>query len=148
MRRRERATALGWDIWIIIALTLVRVRMSLRRRGLGKTLAKLTESSVANSKSSDPEHSDGHAITRAVSAVSAFLPGRWRCLEQACALYAVLRRCGLSPTLRIGVSPFGFRAHAWVELNGLSLEENTDFLRTLRTFPLPTDERFSNRSQA
>ena len=64
-----------------------------------------------------------------------FYPGRARCLEQSLALYVLLRRRGVPAELKLGVQPYPFNAHAWVELNGSPLNER---LETVRQFvPLP-----------
>lgn len=62
-------------------------------------------------------------LARRVAGAAAFFPGRARCLEQAVALYVVLRRAGHPAALRIGVQPVPFRAHAWIELDGEPLFE-------------------------
>jgi hypothetical protein len=58
-----------------------------------------------------------------------FYPGRARCLEQSLALYVLLRRRGVAAALRIGVQPYPFSAHAWVELNGVPLSERPEAIQ-------------------
>jgi hypothetical protein len=60
---------------------------------------------------------------RAVATAAAFFPGRAVCLEQAVVLFIVLRRRGHPAALRIGVQPYPFQAHAWIELDGRPLFE-------------------------
>jgi hypothetical protein len=62
-------------------------------------------------------------LARRVAGAAAFFPGRARCLEQAVALYVLLRRGGYAAALRIGVQPVPFQAHAWIELDGEPLFE-------------------------
>lgn len=54
------------------------------------------------------------------------LPGN--CLSRSLVLWWQLRRRGLSPALRLGVSLDGgtFAAHAWVELDGRVLNDTAD----------------------
>jgi hypothetical protein len=37
--------------------------------------------------------------------------------------------------LRLGVNPFPFQAHAWVEYRGIALNEDAELLRFYSTFP-------------
>lgn len=74
-------------------------------------------------------------IARAVATAAAFYPGRAQCLEQSLALYLLLRRRGIPAELRIGVQPFPFVAHAWVEHDGHAVNEQDDFVTRLATFP-------------
>ncbi len=50
------------------------------------------------------------------------------CLERSLLLWSLLRRRGFSGTIRIGVSNKAeqFKAHAWVELNGVVLNDRPD----------------------
>jgi hypothetical protein len=70
-----------------------------------------------------------------VAGVAAFMPGRVRCLEQSLALFALLRHLGIDAAFRIGVRPYGFFAHAWVECNGRPIDEHPETLRSI--VPLP-----------
>jgi hypothetical protein len=64
-----------------------------------------------------------------VEAVAAVIPGTTPCLARAIALEAVLVGAGHAAELRIGVAPREGRdrlaAHAWVELDGVPLEQGT-----------------------
>ena len=44
------------------------------------------------------------------------------------ALYVLLRRRGIGAELRLGVQPYPFNAHAWVELNGVALNEEPEII--------------------
>lgn len=74
-------------------------------------------------------------IARQVATAAAFYPGRAQCLEQSLALYILLRRRGVGAQLRIGVQPFPFVAHAWVEHRGRPVNEQEDFVTRLAPFP-------------
>ena len=74
-------------------------------------------------------------IARGVAVAAAFFPGRAICLEQSVALYLLLRRWGHPATLRVGVQPYPFLAHAWVELGGAPLLENDDDMVKFVAFP-------------
>jgi hypothetical protein len=73
--------------------------------------------------------------TRRVTRVAAFFPGRALCLEQSLALFALLRRRGVPVELRLGVQPFPFAAHAWIEFAGRPVNEQEDFVAKLAPFP-------------
>jgi hypothetical protein len=70
-----------------------------------------------------------------VAIAAAFYPGRAQCLEQSLALFLLLRRRAMPVELRIGVQPFPFTAHAWVEHNGRPVNEQEDFVTRLAPFP-------------
>ena len=54
--------------------------------------------------------------------------GRSDCFLQAITLAVALRRRGHDATLCIGLLKFPFRAHAWVELDGVVLTDTVDFV--------------------
>lgn len=72
---------------------------------------------------------------RRVATAAAFYPGRAQCLEQSLALFVLLRRRGIAADLKIGVKPFPFTAHAWVEHEGHAVNEVDDFVANLAPFP-------------
>lgn len=74
-------------------------------------------------------------VVRSVTVAAAFFPGRAICLEQSVASYVLLRRYGHPADLRVGVQPYPFRAHAWVEVNGGPVLENEDDLVKFLPFP-------------
>jgi len=108
------------------------VRASLRLLGFRRTvrLAKLAAGRGARRPAGTPTD-----CARAIATAAAFFPGRAVCLEQSLALYVVLRRRGHSGVLRLGVQPYPFLAHAWVELDGTPLFENQDALSKFIPFP-------------
>jgi hypothetical protein len=78
------------------------------------------------------------------------LPGPWHytCLKRAAVLYALLRRAGTAPELRIGVrrEPDGkLAAHAWLVREGHPLlepgGEHVGSFQVLASFPEPTPDR-------
>jgi hypothetical protein len=68
---------------------------------------------------------------------TAFYPGRSKCLEQAVASYILLRRRGVPVDLRMGVQPYPFFAHAWLELNGAPLTESPEVISRFALMPDP-----------
>ena len=114
----------------LAVLTLTRA--SLRALGVRRTLRvvrRLGGRRVGSAKGT-PERA-----ARSVTLAAAFFPGRAVCLEQSLALYLLLRRGRHPVELRIGVQPYPFEAHAWVELDGRPLFENEDALSKYVAFP-------------
>lgn len=75
------------------------------------------------------------AVVHSVAVAAAFFPGRAICLEQSVACYVLLRRYGHPALLKVGVQPYPFRAHAWVEVGGRPVLENEDELVKFVPFP-------------
>lgn len=57
------------------------------------------------------------------------------CLERSLTALWFLRRAGIAAELRLGVAPYPFQSHAWVELEGRPVNDFKEFLT--RFFPLP-----------
>ena len=68
---------------------------------------------------------------------TAFYPGRSKCLEQALAGFILLRRRGVAVQLRLGVQPYPFYAHAWLELDGAPVTESPEVVATFALMPDP-----------
>lgn len=117
-----------WSL-LVLATGLPIVAGTLRVRGLGRTrlwLERLSESGSVHAASSD----DLQAAQRL--AQLAAIAGRRgaitaTCLRQSLLVYALLRRRGLAPELKLGVRKQGdaLDAHAWVELQGVALGQAT-----------------------
>jgi hypothetical protein len=114
-------------------MLLAFVDLSLRAFGLRRTVRAMSrllgsgEHSVRPGLIQDAAH--------VVATAGAFYPRRALCLEQSLVLYWVLRRRGAEVQLRVGVQPFPFTAHAWVEHNGQPINEQEDFVTQLAPFP-------------
>jgi len=124
------------------AFTLLWIRLSLRLRGLAWTvrtsraLGVKSETQFASSAEISSVVLD--EIARRVAVAGAYFPGRARCLEQSLTLQHVLRKRGIAAELCLGVQPYGFAAHAWVEYRGRPLNESGEMVRSLsRMPPLP-----------
>jgi hypothetical protein len=79
--------------------------------------------------------------------VNAAVRNLWRratCLEKSLAIWSLLGRQGVASQLRIGARNDNgkFEAHAWVEHNGIAINEPENLHRHYATFdtafPLPT----------
>lgn len=75
-------------------------------------------------------------VVHRVDLAAAFFPARARCLERSFALHVCLGRCGIPTTVRLGVQPYPFAAHAWVELDGEPIGESPDSIALFRALPI------------
>jgi hypothetical protein len=105
-------------------LLLVATDVALRTLGYARTLrlARRLSPRVTVEPSAQLIDQTLHQILKA----TAFYPGRSLCLEQSIVGYVLLRRAGLAVELRLGVQPYPFSAHAWVELNGVPITESPE----------------------
>lgn len=69
----------------------------------------------------DPRLRD--ALNRRVRTAAAWLPFQVACLAQSLTVIEILRRHGLDATLRVGIYPYPFSAHAWAECGGQPVNE-------------------------
>jgi len=74
-------------------------------------------------------------VAQAITMAGALFPGRALCLQQATALYCRLRWRGVPVSLRIGVQPHPFEAHAWVECLGSPIHEDREKLKRFVRLP-------------
>jgi hypothetical protein len=110
------------------AVLLPSISLSLRLRGFKKTKealqARLTSSSVQCSL--PPDHRAVLQQTcRMLTAAVHYSFLHHTCLAQSLTLWYLLENKGLSADLRVGVrkSSQAFEAHAWVEYQGIALNE-------------------------
>ncbi|HSL71115.1 MAG TPA: lasso peptide biosynthesis B2 protein [Longimicrobiales bacterium] len=121
-RLRPRAPSVFTSFAMIAATDL-----ALRRLGFARSVAIARR--LAGKRAERPEaRSLTAAVCNRVALAGVFYPGRARCLEQSLALYVLLRRRGVPAQLRLGVQPYPFNAHAWVELDGVALNETAETL--------------------
>jgi hypothetical protein len=75
------------------------------------------------------------ASSRNIAVAASALPFSARCLERSLCLLFLALQAGGDAVLRIGVLPFNFNAHAWVEYKGAPVNDDVEFLRLFRPFP-------------
>lgn len=107
-------------------LTLIGVVIGLRLLGLRRSLAAARRLVRAVPPVVIPNADFLTQTVRKVDTAAAFFPWRALCLEQSFALFILLRRAGVPVRLRIGVQPYPFAAHAWVEYQGEPVGESYD----------------------
>ncbi|HET6232338.1 MAG TPA: lasso peptide biosynthesis B2 protein [Longimicrobiaceae bacterium] len=118
----------------LCALTLLAVRARLKLRGFGRSIAWARRAAGTGAMGgARAEMVESTAYRVAVAA--AFFPGRAVCLEQSLALYVLLRRRGVPAQLALGVQPYPFTAHAWVELDGEPVNEDRETVDKFQRLP-------------
>lgn len=115
-------------------LQLGVTRFAVRRVGFARTLRAIRSLSTTR-RARRITQQEANRVAEEIARAAAFYPGRARCLEQSLVLYFCLRRRGVAAELRIGVQPYGFRAHSWVEYEGVPVNENGEVVRAVVPFP-------------
>jgi hypothetical protein len=75
-------------------------------------------------------------LARHVAYASTWCPFRSECLEQSVFLLWFLRGRGVRAELCLGVLQYPFKAHAWVEVDGIPVNEHADRISHYRRFRL------------
>ncbi|HET6764919.1 MAG TPA: lasso peptide biosynthesis B2 protein [Longimicrobiaceae bacterium] len=117
------------------AAMLLRVRMRLKLRGFGPSVSWARRAAAGRGPRAPV---DGGMVERTayrVAVAAAFFPGRAVCLEQSLALYVLLRRRGVPAELALGVQPYPFTAHAWVEVDGEPVNEDRETVDKFQRMP-------------
>jgi hypothetical protein len=116
----------------LIAVMGVAARMG----GIGRAMRFATRLGGERPIETDSARADDltSATVQAVVMAAAFYPRRALCLEQSLALYVLLRRRGIDAALKLGVQTIPFSAHAWVEVNGVPVNEKQGHIEQLATF--------------
>lgn len=100
----------------LCCLMLFVVKAALYVHGFSWTLASIRKRTHLLREHKQATRTEAIAvIERRVALAGALYPGRAACLEQSLVLYYLLRRLTFPARLRLGVQPYPFLAHAWVE---------------------------------
>jgi Transglutaminase-like superfamily len=65
-------------------------------------------------------------VCDAVNLACSWYPKRALCLQRSAVTTFLLRSCGVPAQMVIGAQKLPFKAHAWVEVDGLAVNERTD----------------------
>jgi transglutaminase superfamily protein len=134
-----------------VVVLLPAISLSLKMRGFRATQQALQNFSFSRGKEkgSGQRVTDGERVKLAVQMVNAAARhglGRSSCLERSLALWWLLHQEGIASSVRIGARKTDgkFEAHAWVELEGVALNEPQQEHRHYATFdaafPLQSSE--------
>ncbi len=111
-------------------LALPLVAAALRCCGLKRlqTVLNYGRTGAADLPVSAPGMEQARVTARLVQASARHCLFRPNCLQQSLVLWWLLRRQGVAGELRIGVRPevTGLEAHAWVEFQGVPLNDGAD----------------------
>jgi hypothetical protein len=109
--------------------------VSLRVFGYARTLRAARR--LAGERSAQRSRELMQQTLHNILVATAFYPGRSKCLEQAMAGFVLLRRRGVAVDIRLGVQPYPFCAHAWLELDGAPVTESPELVATFALLPDP-----------
>lgn len=114
----------------LLMLALPLVSLALRLAGYKRTLRVVEWLSGHNAPRAASQHDldAAHRLAQLAAIAGRRGPVQATCLRQALVVYGTLRRRGLEPQLKFGVrrENDGIGAHAWVQLEHLSLDAATD----------------------
>ena len=125
LRRYRALDAESQRLFRRAALLLPWIRASLRLRGYNPTFAALQRRSNDIPASADAITDPVFNTNRMIHAAARYSLLHYSCLDESLCLWYLLRKQGVSSQLRIGVRKVNgkFEAHAWVEYNGLAVNQ-------------------------
>jgi hypothetical protein len=115
-------------------LTILTLKLSLAVLGFARTI-NLIRRRVHAGRLHGADVSAVKAAEHAVAMAGAFYPGRALCLEQSLALYYLLRRQGIPVKYCQGVQGHPFAAHAWVEYEGVVINDVDERIKPFARLP-------------
>ena len=109
-------------VWLVLRafLELFGVDLRLARRGFPFVYENVRNSPVREGRRIARTSAE---ICHAVDLACVFYFKQVRCLQRSAATTTLLRREGLPAEMVIGVRPSPFRAHAWVEVAGHTVND-------------------------
>ena len=114
-------------------LLLFVVDVGRRRLGLAAVLRVARIGGSARSSQAAPEMIA--TTLRRVLMATTLYPGRSQCLEQSVTSFILLRRRGIDVQLRLGVQPYPFAAHAWLDYRGVPVTESAEVVSRFAVLP-------------
>jgi len=121
---------------VLLPLTALALRLVGFQRCKATLCRWVSKPEAGSVDRSDASIEQARQVARMVQAASRHGLCRANCLEQSLVLWWLLLRRGVSAGLRIGVRKAEgcMRAHAWVELSGVVLNDAEDVLRRYAPF--------------
>ena len=148
MRRLRKFIALNTAERAIVLrslLLLPLVAALLRTSGMARTAALLER--LRRSSASAPDALEPREIAALVNATASALGAN--CLPRSLVLCQLLRNRGIAADIRLGVAKPAdgdLLAHAWVELDGLPLNDSLDVAERYAALPSPENGFHAGRS--
>jgi hypothetical protein len=136
LRRFSALDGKARSLFVRAIFVLPLVAQSLRWRGFSVTQRSLQRPKAATGKSLDPGNQNLELTVRMVKAAVRHSVGHPSCLEESLTLWWLLAKQGIASEVRIGVRKQAeeFEAHAWVEREGVALNEPTEKHRHYAAF--------------
>ena len=132
----------GWRLLAVSVVAVPLVQWRLQRTGFGAIADRLARSSDRVAIHHEPGEAEARA-RRAAKVVAVVANRRWigaPCLGRSLELWWWLRRQGIDAELAIGaMAPNGeveFAAHAWVEVEGVPVNDAADVGERFGRFPI------------
>ena len=145
-----------WSVWVKLSwrekallmqalLWLILVSVLLEWWGMGRTQSLLTKLSAQLETKSLLVSQYQLEQTVRIVAIAARHSRLWtNCLKKSLVLWYMLRRQQIPSELRIGVRlAGGFKAHAWIEHQGIVLNDSPQVHQDFAMFELPIEVRAS-----
>ena len=101
---------------------LLRSELDFGRRNFGRLYARVKQCPVNDEPTAPSRQRD---ILRAVNLACAFYFKQVTCLQRAAATTCLLRKAGIRAELVLGVQTLPYSAHAWVEVDGLVVNDKS-----------------------
>jgi hypothetical protein len=131
LRKLRQLSVSSWLMLAVAAICLPITGAALRLLGFQRScrfLARFDRAAMSIEGASDDAIDEAKAMAEIVKIAARHGLYRAKCLTESLVLWALLRRRGLPVELRIGArkAENQFEAHAWVELNGIVLNDTHD----------------------
>ena len=120
---------------LVCGFMIFVVKMSLHMSGFGQTMRWIRKRVEAIPEVASGDLEAIKATEYAVAMAAALYPGRALCLERSLVLYHYLRRVGQPVTFCLGVQPFPFAAHAWVEYRNEPVNDVPEHVKWFTRLP-------------
>jgi hypothetical protein len=116
---------------ILFLLTLAKIHFVTKFMGLENLVKIITQSKKRKKDTFLPPLEDINALCSSLNHACRLYPVRTKCLEWASSLTLVGLDFGWDITLNIGVQNYPFMAHAWAEIGGEVVFDDTSLPKTL-----------------
>jgi len=120
----------GWNV-IRLIIAIVWTHLVLKRRGLPYVLKRLQLISIRDFDQASFAELGASIVASYKWIRLPFRQGADDCLQRSLVLMKALRDVGIDAQISFGVQKFPFFAHAWVEAQGVAMNESLQVVRKL-----------------
>jgi hypothetical protein len=130
------------SLFLLSYILLPLIDLSLRLRGVRETTTTLAKLCPARKAEQTVEWSEIRQIVRMVKLAAKYSPPWITCLRKSLVLWYLLRRKGIETELQIGsrLNDGKFEGHAWIEYQGIVLNDNPSVRESFVVFKQPLDK--------